>query len=282
MKLAAISGYAGSDYLVRLPSALQGPQTATIETLGGSAWPRPGGAALYVARHLSAAGHHAAPLIAVGDDTNGRSYLDAVDAYGIDATGMRVVKDARTPWCMLLYHDDGDYTCLIDRGTVKQQALNDAQRTLIRAADYVCIAAGDAEVSTRVLDELPQTTPLAWIAKRDSDCFPTALGRRLAQRADIIFCNSSERPQVDSARFEAHRAHQIVIETRGASGVAIECDGDIQRVDVEPMQVRDATGAGDTLAGGVIASLLAGECSIEAAVREGVRAARRLLQGRTT
>ena len=128
MKLAVISGYASADYLVCLPSPLQGPQTVAVETLENGSWPRPGGAALYLSRHLSAAGHRAAPLIAVSDDANGIAYLAAAEEYGIDLSGTTVLKGERTPWCMLMYHDDGDYTCLIDRGSLKARNVTDAQQ----------------------------------------------------------------------------------------------------------------------------------------------------------
>ena len=279
-KLAVIAGYATVDFPVRLPRALTGERTATVEAMAGEQWPRPGGAALYAARCVVAAGGRAAALVTVGNDSNGALYLDAARACRVHLTGIDVSSEARTPWCMLLYHDDGGYTCLIDRGDVDRHRLTDSQQLLVSSADLVCIAAGGAATSAAVLDCVSNETPLAWIAKRDPVCFPPLLARRLAQRADFIFCNSAERPDVDAARGHGDRPRQTLIETRGAAGVRLEYDGRSVDLPVDSVDVRDATGAGDTLAGGVIASVLEGNLDIEAAVREGICAARRLLESR--
>lgn len=279
-KLAVISGYASVDFPVRLPLPLQGEQTATVEAMAVEQWPRPGGAALYAARCIAAAGSRATALVTVGNDSNGALYLDAARAGGLELAGVDVSADARTPWCMLLYHDDGGYTCLIDRGDVDRHQLTDSQRSLVSAADFICIAAGSAATNAAVLDGVSSGTPVAWIAKRDPVCFPPPLARRLAERADFIFCNAGERADVDAARGAEPRPHQAIVETRGAAGVRLEHGGRTIDLPVDSLHVRDATGAGDTLAGGVIASLLAGTQDLESAVREGIHAARRLLAGR--
>ena len=279
-KTAVVSGYASVDYPVRLPAALRGEQTATVHALSGDGWPRPGGAALYVARCLADAGQRGVAIATVGQDANGALYLEACRSSRVELTALNVTAEARTPWCMLLYHDDGEYTCLIDRGDVDRQTLTQAQRLVLGAAEFVCVAAGAAATSAAVLDCISSEAPLAWIAKRDPVCFPESLAQRLAQRADFIFCNAAERSAVDIARAGGARTGQAIIETRGAQGVRLEQGGAAIDIATESLRVRDATGAGDTLAGGVIANLLVGNSDLERAVRDGVGAARRLLLSR--
>jgi ribokinase len=216
----------------------------------------------------------------VGQDDNASVYLDACRAAKVSVDAICRSEQVRTPWCMLLHHDDGSCTCLIDRGNVDQQDLTAAQISLVRRAQLVCIAAGPAGIGAQVLETVSNGALLAWIAKSDPACFPEALARRLAQRADVIFCNASERTMVDSACTSGARAGQSIVETRGAHGVLLECAQRKTELDCEPLTVRDTTGAGDTLAGEVLASLLSGITGMEAAVRNGIEAARSLLFSR--
>jgi ribokinase len=276
-KTVIVSGYATVDYPVRLPLALMGPQTSTVEALVGSDWPRAGGAALYASRRIAAAGHHAKALVALGDDSNAALYLNACHAANVEVEVVACDPQPRTPWCMLLYHDNGSYTCLIERGDVDRCVLIDSRIKMLAHADLVCIAAGTAGVSAALLDGLADDVPLAWIAKRDPVSFPIWLIERLARRADFIFCNASERRMVDAGRTTNAKKDQCIIETRGADGVLLErSDGKIE-IAVEPVQVQDATGAGDTLAGEVLATLLSGHTDMEFAMRRGIDAAQALL-----
>jgi ribokinase len=276
-KLAVVSGYATVDFPVRLPVPLNGAQTATVETLAKDSWPRPGGAALYASRRIAAAGHRACALVALGQDASGTLYLDACRAAGVELSEGACIAHLQTPWCMLLYHDEGNYTCLIDRGDMDQQVVSDAQRTVLASADLVCIAAGPSAVTATLIDWAPPSATLAWIAKRDAVSFPQALNERLARRADLVFCNASERSMVDAARLSGVKPGQSIIETRGAEGVLLE-SGD-RRVELPspPVRVRDTTGAGDTLAGEVLATLLSGKSDLEGAVRRGIDAVHNLL-----
>lgn len=279
-KLAVVSGYATVDYPVRLAAPPSGAQTATVEALGRDGWPRPGGAALYASRRLEAAGHRARAFVGLGDDANGALYLSACQAANVEVETVACDAQIHTPWCMLLYHDDGSYTCLLDRGEINGGSVTDAQRQMLAHADLVCVAAGPATLTAALLDSTSANTMVAWIAKRDSISYPQWLNERLAQRADLIFCNTSERTMVDSARLGDTRAGQWIIETRGADGVVLEGNGRKVELSSAAVRVRDATGAGDTFAGEVLAALLSGSSSIEDAARRGIDAARTLLLSR--
>lgn len=279
-KSAVVVGYATLDYSANVPDALRGPGTHAAVALSPANWPRAGGAALYASARLAAAGHTAHPLVTLGDDSNGAIYIQACRAANVSTDGIHCTRMVRTPWCLLAYHQDGTYTCLIDAGGVDEQPLTPSQLTLCESADLICIAAAPAANSARVLSIAPNAAPLAWIAKDDPICFPERLCAEIATRADIIFCNTGERALVERARASAHKTEQIIVETRGSRGVLIDGAGRRTDLNCEAIDASDTTGAGDTLAGETLAAWLAGCPSIEAAVQRGMGAVRSLLLSR--
>lgn len=279
-KSAIVAGYATVDYAARVSQPLHGPGTRTAVALAPGRWPCAGGAALYASRRIAAAGHQAHPLAILGNDDNGAIYLQACAAANLSRAALLCTSEVRTPWCVLLYHDDGSYTCLLDHGAVNDQPLSAAQLSLAASADLVCVAAGPIAASEQLLAATADSTLLAWIAKDDPNCFPDPLAARLARRANIVFCNSAERAMLDRARSHGYRANQAVIETRGSRGVAIDTGSAVIELSCDPLQVTDTTGAGDTLAGEVLAALLSGVSTLEDAVRRGIDAARTLLMQR--
>jgi len=62
--------------------------------------------------------------------------------------------------------------------------------------------------------------------------------------------------------------------------VLVERSGLRSHLPAAPVRVRDATGAGDTLAGEVLALLLSGESDLDCAVQRGMNAVRNLLLAR--
>jgi ribokinase len=276
-KSAIVAGYATVDYAARVSQPLHGPGTRTAVALARNHWPSAGGAALYASMRIAAAGHQAHPLAVLGNDRNGAVYLQACDAANLSHAALVCTAKVRTPWCVLLYHDDGSYTCVLDHGDVNEQPLSAAQLSLAGSADLISVAAGPVCASEQLLETIADSSLLAWIAKDDPSCFPDSLAARLARRADIVFCNSAERVMIDRARTDGYRANQSVIETRGSQGVVIDNRGTVIELSCEPLRVTDTTGAGDTLAGEVLAALLSGISSMEEAVRRGIDAARALL-----
>lgn len=268
---AAISGYATLDFIVRSPEPPKGARTYAAEILGGAAWPRAGGAALYAGRRLAAAGVVASPLVSIGADANGWAYRETClkDGLSVEAIDMH---EGRTPACILVHHAAGGCTCYLDPGAVTER-LTELQVQAIERATLVCIAAAPPSLSQDVLERVAPHQTLAWIAKADEKSFPSALCRRIAARADVIFCNAGERAMVDAAR-KAAPSGQLLIETRGPDGVLVEGPGAPVLYSVTPTRVQDATGAGDTFAGEFLASRLLGanEADCVAAANEAARA----------
>lgn len=268
-----ISGFATLDYVLTTAAPLTGTGTVLAEALTQDAWPRPGGATLYAATPLARAGFCAMPLVAVGDDDHGRAYIEACVAAGVSTKGVAVAPDGKTPVCLLIYHDAGGYSCLLDTGRTPAKPTA-AQLACVATAQAVIISAAQPEWTAGVLSVLRPDQKLAVISKGDPACFPPELLKLLGQRADYLFCNESERSLIPEPP-----AAQILIETRGAGGVFVRSGAHEFTVPVAPLKIRDATGAGDTLAGEVIAHLLMGVAP-EGAVKKGIEAAAALLNQR--
>lgn len=273
MKLVAIAGFATIDYVVQVEGEFTGRGTQIMRE---AAWPRAGGAALYASVALARAGVKAAPLTWIGDDGDGDAYLAACRHTGVGSEAVARADGAPSTRCLLIYNADGTYGCLLRPGPA---VLTDAQRRLAADASWLVIAAGPPEILRRLLDQMSLQTRLAWIAKDDPACFPPDLSARLARRADVVFCNAGERAWLEAGRDGAPPAGQLLFETRGAEGVHVEAAGEIFDIPVEPIVADDATGAGDTFAGGALSVLVAGGSPRQAA-QAGVAAAGALLEAR--
>lgn len=279
-KRVVLSGYATLDYVAQLSGPFHAGCTLDARMGVAGAWPRAGGAVLYAARRIAAAGHAAYPLIGIGEDADETKLLGDCERSGLDTGAIERNAAARTPRCLLIYDEAGGSTCLLDPGDADAASLSAAQIAALEGADHVCITAGAAPLTYQILDRCPAGATLSWIAKLDHACFPPDLRHRLATRAGLIFCNSGERDFVDASFAAPRRADQIIVQTMGAQGVLIDRTQGSRTLPADPIAAVDATGAGDTLAGQVIASHVCDGIGIEEAVRQGMEAARALLADR--
>ncbi len=272
-KKAVLIGYPTLDYVVSTATPLRGHGTMAARIHSGGDWPRPGGAALYAATCLAAAGHAARPLAHVGDDHAGDIFVAACHAAGVEVDGIERRTGAKTPCCVLIHHDSGGYSCLLDMGGRLPDDLTPGQMVRLAEADLVVIGAGAAQATDAALKAVQPHQLVAWIAKDDPACFPPALCERLSRRADIVFHNRAERALVTPGA-------AIRIETLGHEGAVVHTGNGATAIPIEPLSVMDATGAGDTLAGGFLAHWLSGDRDPVAATIAGMAAARALLAAR--
>ena len=275
----ALSGYATMDFTGRAdaPIVLDG---TTPVTIGGGEWPRPGGAPLYAGKILAEAGQDVSILTAVGGDCAGAMFLAHLGQAGLSPATVSVRPGARTPTCILIHQDDGRYCCFFDRGDdAGGEMLSPIQRKSLAEADWVVVSAGPEALSAQLLDLLLPHQKLAWIFKSDALSFPPRLCRSLAKRASVLFCNQHERTALESAdcRFATD---SIIFETQGGEGVRVHHHDGATAVSTQERFDVDATGAGDTFAGGALSVLFeAGATPVDAA-KAGLEAAAALLRGR--
>ncbi len=273
-----IAGFATLDYVVQVEGDFSGRGTLTMrgDADADAAWPRAGGAALYAGAALARARAPAIPLTWIGDDVDGLAYQRACRRAGLALDGVAVQPGAPTTRCLLIYNADGTYGCLLRPGPT---ALTADQMALAGRAAWLVISAGPPRIAGRLLDAAPAEARVGWIFKDDPACFPPDLAARLADRADVVFCNAGERAGLEMSRAAPRPAAQILFETRGADGVRVEDGPDGFEQAAPPVRASDTTGAGDTFAGAVLAVLADGG-SAQAAARAGVEAAAALLSAR--
>ena len=182
----------------------------------------------------------------------------------------------------MIYQQDGSCGCLFDPGMLGSETLSERQATLIGGADLLCVTVGPPGIAREALALIGSECKVAWVMKNDPLSYPKDLRVALAARADYIFCNRQERAWVDEG-LEAARSHRdpMIVVTSGGEAVAAQHNGTSVRVDVEPLAFDDPSGAGDTLAGGCLAAMIAGEQDLRSIVASGINAAASLLRGRS-
>lgn len=267
--MLVVTGYASLDHVMYLDGPIVPDQTTRATR---KAWPRAGGCPTYIAKAAASAGQKAAPVMWLGDDEAGDTLVRDLKSSGVATDGLARIANQRSPVAMLSYLSSGSTTCFFDPGAVGDEALTAAQTRLVNAATHLCVSVGPAQVTASILDARTTGARLYWAVKDDPACFSPDMRAMLAAACDVVFCNQAERALVPDTQ-------AIIVETRGSDGVAITQDGTTTHVAVAQVACRDATGAGDTLAGGYIAAEMAGAAPIEAA-KAGVAAAAKLLRDR--
>ncbi len=278
---AVTTGFATVDYSIELAEHFDGTGTRTVRHTAQDAWPRPGGAALYASKQLALKGIEAAPVTWIGSDVGGDAYRSACNSANVSTDGIRVLDGSTTAACFLIYQPNGDYGCLFQPPDVVPRTLTETQRKLLVNANFVLIAVGPPSLSDEILDAISPAAIVAWVAKTDLTAYPDDVRTACARRANYIFCNAGEREFVNESVGESPRPGLVIVETRGSDGVLVEAHDRLVVVPVaETIETPDTTGAGDTLAGGTMAAVLAGEADLEVAVAAGIAQSAKLLKSR--
>ena len=281
MKKVVITGYASIDYPAVLDGFFKADHTVLIKQRSADAFPRPGGCPIYVARPLAAAGAATSIVTWVGADDMATMFRDWVRDDGISTQGVATIESGATPMCFMIYQQDGSCCCCFDPGLLGQESLDTRQTQLVQDAELVGITVGPAEIGLQVLGLVAEEAAVAWIAKNDPISYSEALRAELGKRADYVFCNAHERAWIDAALEGRSRPDPLIIETNGAKPVKAEFRGHVEHIDVPPLRFDDASGAGDTLAGGCLAAIIDGETGPGAIAAAGIAASRKLLEQRT-
>jgi ribokinase len=274
-----VTGYASLDYAVRLDRAPRPDATATILSRPDE-WPRLGGSPAYVAAALVRGGvRDAFPISWVADDADGACYRAVLARERIRTDGI-ASRSGRTPICILAYEPDGACHCLYDPGLAEPIALDEAQRSLVAAAEWVCLTVGPVAATRSALEAVQPDAKLAWAVKVDARAVPADLAAAIASRADLVAFSRGEAEFVAKARASTKQRSQILIETRGREGVALSQGSGEHVFPVDALPADDTTGAGDTFLGGFLAASVRDNASPAQAVKAGIEAARTLLAGR--
>lgn len=265
-------GSVNEDVVVSVPQLPAPGQT--VQGIGIQSMPGGKGA-----NQAVAAARAGAPVIfvgAVGDDAAGRRSLEALVTEGVDVSGVRVVPGTPTGTAVVTVAADGENQIAIvagANGTVTADHVDEVlQRHELGPGDVclVCFEIPDGAVSAVSRAARPAG---AMLVVNPAPARP--LTDETVHGAPLLLPNSSEAETLSGATGEeaARRLHRMtgapVVVTLGADGVLIlDADGP-RAVAGRKVPVVDTTGAGDTFAGVLAASLAQGD-ALDAAVERSV------------
>ena len=278
--VVVVSGYASIDEIYSASRLAGAAQTGVLSGPVRPA-PRHGGCGPNTARVLATLHVPTALVTWVGDDPEGRAFVEALADAGVSMDAVEVGRGP-SPRSLLIYDADGDAACYFHPSGSASQVVGPSIQELVAAARWLTITVGPAEVSAALLDARRANTRLAWGVKGDAVAFPPELCRRLAQ-ADVICLNRHELEFVARALSISRTPEALldegagcVVLTRGAEGYAVVTrDGSFEGR-AQPVIVADLTGAGDAFLAGLLAGLVDGEEPTAAASR-GAEVARNYL-----
>jgi ribokinase len=247
-----VVGYASVDRTLRLDRLpAPGVTARVLSDLGGGA-ERPGGIGHAVLALATDLDDEVAPICAVGDDADGRHFVEVMAAAGCRVDGI-VTSGARSPAATLFVDPDGATAWVFDPA-VDWTGLTDAQRQLVAAADVVVVMIGPVAVTSETLAHARRGAAIAWIVKNDPAALPPGLAAELRRRAGIIFHNAAESSVVDGV---PDMPAPIVVCTDGPRPVTVTTLESCRTYAVPPVDtVANPTGAGDAFAGGYLGAWL--------------------------
>ena len=253
--------------------------TGTVLTLGSSA--------AITASAAASAGADVALVAVVGDDYLGRTCLRWVTARGVDVAHVRVVDEIPTGSSVILVSrdDPSDRQILTHLGAMSALRADDVTDDLLTGTTHLHVASFFMHTAAR--DGLHERFAAARAAgattsldtNDDPDGEWSGGARELVAQSDVLFCNDREalglaglapdsdptgavdillNVQHQGRRVSSHGLLPAVVHKQGALGATVVTHRGRVHVAAPAVAVVDTVGAGDTLAGTVLAHLLAG------------------------
>lgn len=255
---------------------------ATTITLGASA--------AITAAAVARAGASASLCAVVGDDHFGTACREWAKALGVDTSHVRVVEGGITGSSVILVAPDGDRHILTNPGTMRDLEVDDIEETALAWHDHLHVSSffmhdrARADLHVRMTRAREMGVTVSLDTNDDPQREWSGGAQEALAQADVLFVNETEAcglagmsDEVDAARALLGRVHvgtamgPAVVLKRGQRGATAFLPDRRITVAAPRVDVVDTVGAGDTLAGTVIASLLAGR-TWEDALAAGVAA----------
>jgi sugar/nucleoside kinase (ribokinase family) len=257
---------------------LPGPgRAAIVDEIGITVAGTAGGVAIDLARH----GVSVATVGVVGDDVAGRLMVSIMGDHGIDTDGIRVHPTLQTSMSMHAIGRDGERRPIHIVGANRSIELADLTNVATTAPRAVHF--GGLDVMPQLWGQAPELVR-GW---RDSGAIVTldVLGRpagtgidwgAVLTDVDWFLPNDAQLLQLsgtstarDAATWALDRGVRHVVMTLGGDGALFATADEMVVVPARDVEVRDTTGCGDAVVGGLIAALLGGLDDV-AAVELGV------------
>lgn len=207
----------------------------------------------------------------VGGDRFGEAVLRGLRAERVDVSGIVVDPDVRTPVAGVLVDPRAEPAYLGYPGTLRLAAAPEVWLSVLRSARAV-FADGWAEhagVAALILEAFAVAraagVPVFFDPGPGNPALDNAWHRQAASLATGVLANEGEAERltgyadpVAAARALLALGVRLAVVKRGAAGCVLATAEETVLAPAYPVQVIDATGAGDSLAGAVIYSYLAG------------------------
>lgn len=271
-----VVGDLNPDIVVRSPAA---PRFDQVEQLVDGIDITLGGSAGIVACGAARLGLDTTLVAAVGDDEWGSWCTDALAARAVRTSALRTVP-APTGATVLLLRDAGtDRAILTALGAIGQLRGSAMPDSLLAEHGHLHIASMFLVSALRpgLLDLCRRARRLGLRISLDPNYDPSGqwdVGDDLLAAIDVLLVNVAEAAAIAScgndpatidkaARLLAQRCATVVVKD-GARGALLARGGEVTRIPAPAVQAVDATGAGDSLAAGLIYGLVAGWPTAEA------------------
>ncbi|WP_321992465.1 carbohydrate kinase [Marispirochaeta aestuarii] len=245
-----------------------------------------GGASLNFAAHLAKLGGESYLVSALGNDERGDRGFDALVRHGIQADYINRVSDAPTG-TVTVKLEAGQPSYTIHEGVAWDCIrLKDEQLAAIQAGDWDCFYFGTLAQRS----EINRTTLCTLFEKVRARhrFYDINLRQRYysweiidvsLRHATIVKLNNDEldlvaemfgldgtgSPEEHMNRLTEQFGLESLIVTRGKDGVTLLSGGSLRQIPVEPVEVADAVGAGDSFSAGFMYALGRGKDPFEAA-----------------
>ena len=227
-----------------------------------------GGVAVDLARH----GVATSTVGVIGDDVAGRLLRQMMADHGIDVSGLRTSPELQTSMSMHAIGADGERRPIHVVGANRLLGSDDVARRWRRA-----VRVPSTSVASTCCPGLWSAAPDLVAAWRDAGAVTSLdlLGRRpsdagvdwaaLLPHVDWFLPNDAQLLElsgraelVDAITWALDCGARRVVLTLGADGAVLATRDDLVHVPARDVTVRDTTGCGDAVVGGLLAALLAG------------------------
>jgi ribokinase len=276
------SGYASLDYPALVDALPAADTTSLVKRRLSTWWPAFGGCCSFVARWLAAQGITAQVVTWIGDDDLSRRYVGQLERSGVDTAGVVTTPGARIGTSHLYYAATGEAVNFYDGGGAQRDEATERQLEMARNADWLCLTVAPYGVNAALLDAAGPDTQVSWVVKADPTSFPPDFVRQILARSALVTFSRGEQSFLREATgreqpLELLGGASIAVETHGREGVRLFTAEGERFMPVDPVDVADATGAGDVFHAGMVGHLVLRSADPLAATRAGVAAAREFL-----
>jgi ribokinase len=240
------------------------------ETVSGGTFLRtPGGKGANQAAAAARLGARTSLVGLTGDDEFGRLARDDLAGYGVDASGLGLVKGS-TGVAAILVDAEGENLIAVAPGANHKISAADVSAHLERLASPGSVVLTVLELPDEAISAAAQARALGCLfVLNPAPARP--LPREVLERCDVLTPNELEVQALGGIDALLALGVGAVVITRGAEGADVHLSGEQIHIEAFPAEVVDTTGAGDAF-NGTLAWALADGHTLDDAVRLAVGA----------